>query len=830
MPTDFSKLGGRDQPPLISPRDVFASLPARAAGYGYLRDVQGQVLDAWMLRRDTDRDLSIKMNTGTGKTIVGLLILRSALNEAAGPALYVTPDNYLARQVRKQADRLGLATVDDPEATSYLSGQSIAVVTIHKLINGLSVFGGPASSRPRPLKIGSVVVDDAHASLATTDAQCTVRIPSDHPAYAKLLSKFHGDLERQNSNALLDIESGEPAATLRVPFWAWADKSAEVGRVLHDHRSDDDLKFTAPFVITILPICQAVFTKDALEIKPPCPPTSWIESFATAKRRVYLTATLADDSVLVTHFDANPASVQQPITPSSAADLGDRMILAPREINPDLRDDTIRVAVRELANSVNTVVLVPSHRRSADWANMADIVTAGEGIADAVEKLQSGHVGLVVLVNKYDGIDLPDEACRVLVIDGLPEAYGGIDRRDAVLLGESDAMVGRQLQRIEQGMGRGVRSAEDYCAVLLLGSRLTQLIADPDNFTRLGPTTRAQLELSRDVARQLEGADLADIVGTVRQSLDRDPGWLAASRNALAGVNYGTANVDPIALHLRKAFNAAAIRQYSDASAEVSAAINSTEDPRVKGWLQEQLACYVHQTNPAGAQQVLAGALKHNPRVTHPMEGVSYTRLSIVADQAYAAAEYLRASYADRNALLVGVDALLDDLVLEPEHTDEFEDAVDSLALHLGFGSQRPERDIHNGPDVLWAVGSLRYLVIECKSGAVSDRIWRRDVEQLAHSMNWFDQEYDHSCAAVPVMIHRTKFLETNATAPLGTRVITAEKLEQRRSAVRATVVALADAGTWSVPDQIGTQLRHHHLDGTSIVSHYSVPVRTASA
>ena len=96
------------------------ALPAMATS----RDVQGQVLDAWMKRRDTDRDLSIKMNTGTGKTIVGLLILRSALNEAAGPALYVAPDNYLAGQVRKQADRLGLATVDDPESTSYVSGQS----------------------------------------------------------------------------------------------------------------------------------------------------------------------------------------------------------------------------------------------------------------------------------------------------------------------------------------------------------------------------------------------------------------------------------------------------------------------------------------------------------------------------------------------------------------------------------------------------------------------------------------------------------------------------------------------------------------------------------
>ena len=99
MPIDFSKLAAGQHPPLISPRDVFAALPGRAAGFGYLRDVQGQVLDAWARRR-TERDLLIKMNTGTGKTAVGLLMLQSSLKEGSGPALYVSPDNYLALQVR----------------------------------------------------------------------------------------------------------------------------------------------------------------------------------------------------------------------------------------------------------------------------------------------------------------------------------------------------------------------------------------------------------------------------------------------------------------------------------------------------------------------------------------------------------------------------------------------------------------------------------------------------------------------------------------------------------------------------------------------------------
>ena len=37
-----------------------------------------------------------------------------------------------------------------------------------------------------------------------------------------------------------------------------------------------------------------------------------------------------------------------------------------------------------------------------------------------VARLKSGHVGLVVLVNKYDGIDLPREACELRVVDGVP--------------------------------------------------------------------------------------------------------------------------------------------------------------------------------------------------------------------------------------------------------------------------------------------------------------------------------------------------------------------------------------------------------------------------
>lgn len=53
-----------------------------------------------------------------------------------------------------------------------------------------------------------------------------------------------------------------------------------------------------------------------------------------------------------------------------------------------------------------------------------------EEIESAVNSLRGGYLGLVVLINKYDGVDLPDDACRVLLIDGLPEVYEATARRE----------------------------------------------------------------------------------------------------------------------------------------------------------------------------------------------------------------------------------------------------------------------------------------------------------------------------------------------------------------------------------------------------------------
>ncbi len=80
MPIDFSRLSASSRPSSLEPRDIFMALPKKERGYGYPRDVQTEVWKQWFEKRN-EKNTIIKMNTGSGKTVVGLTILQSCLNE-----------------------------------------------------------------------------------------------------------------------------------------------------------------------------------------------------------------------------------------------------------------------------------------------------------------------------------------------------------------------------------------------------------------------------------------------------------------------------------------------------------------------------------------------------------------------------------------------------------------------------------------------------------------------------------------------------------------------------------------------------------------------------
>src|SRR3954471_4242772 len=90
------------------PREIFRAQQKRdPKKYEFPRDVQTQVWNAWHDRR-TERDLVVKANTGSGKTLIGLFMLQSCLNEGVGPAVFFTPSRFLAEQAKREGEAVGL--------------------------------------------------------------------------------------------------------------------------------------------------------------------------------------------------------------------------------------------------------------------------------------------------------------------------------------------------------------------------------------------------------------------------------------------------------------------------------------------------------------------------------------------------------------------------------------------------------------------------------------------------------------------------------------------------------------------------------------------------
>ena len=86
----------------VDPIQIYEKLD-RASDKGPLRPAQIKILETWHSVYREKRDIIVKLHTGQGKTLVGLLMLQSKMNELGGSALYLCPNNFLVQQTAIQA-------------------------------------------------------------------------------------------------------------------------------------------------------------------------------------------------------------------------------------------------------------------------------------------------------------------------------------------------------------------------------------------------------------------------------------------------------------------------------------------------------------------------------------------------------------------------------------------------------------------------------------------------------------------------------------------------------------------------------------------------------
>ena len=834
MASLLSKLSGAKKAAPIEPREIFMTLPQKDKRYEYPRDVQSEVWKKWFDMRD-EKNCIIKMNTGSGKTVVGLMILQSCLNEGKGPAVYVVPDNYLASQVCEEAKKLGILAVTDRDDYSYTENKAILVTTIFSIVNGRSVFGMRSTNN---YPIGSILMDDVHACLDTITTQFSIKIPAKHTLYKEIIALFAESWKSYNSSSYINIvENCDPAKSAIIPFWMWQEKQTEIYTLLSKYNNDEEknrcIYFNLPLLDDSLPTCDCFVTAHSIEIVPEGISVSKIKSFIDAQRRIFMSATLSDDSVFTSAIGLTNEDVRSVISPDNANDIGDRLILFPRHLNSEITNDDIKNKVLSIAQNHNVVVIVPSFERAKYWDPQGIRTITKENIEKVVSSLKSRRVGFFVLVNRYDGIDLPDDACRMLVIDGLPPLRNEKDKYIQSVDSASNILRREQIQRIEQGMGRGVRSNSDSCCIVLMGDNLADVLLRNHGVSFFSNATREQYSLSKELWDLLKQENPKPTVDDVFEladfSLNREVEWIQKSKERLSAVMYASEpQFDRNALALRKAYDSAMGMQWNKAIEAIDEAINCEKQNSTKGYLLQIKAKLTNFIDRSKAQQVLLSGRTMNISILAPISGIRYDKAINNTEQSKAICEYIIRNQLSQNDYVIHANAITSSLAFSPE-ADDFESALQKIGQLIGFISTRPEKETcGEGPDNLWATGNNKYFVIECKSAAVAETISKDYCNQLGGAMRWFANEYGEVYFLIPVMAHKSTVIDRQATAVPGMMIITPDKLEQFKRNINEFVVAVSQNDNWQDETRINQLLIRYKLRSNDIAENYMRPYRHA--
>lgn len=751
---DFSKkLKDSKAKKPLDPTELYETLD-RASDKGPLRPAQEAILSDWHEKRRSERDLLVKLQTGQGKTLIGLLMLQSRLNEKKGPTVYLCANNFLVKQTLEQASQFGFKNlVTDPASSDFIDGKAILINNVNKVFNGKSQFGlGPAS-----IPVGTLLMDDSHACADAIRDACSIQLPRTHTAYQAVLDIFSSDLQSQGAGSFADIQNQKYNALLPVPYWSWRDRYAEITKVLSKHSGDDELMFVWPLLKDDLSECLCVVSGSAIEIAPYIPPLQVFGSYWKAEFRVFMSATITNDSFLVRGLGLPPNAIKNPLTYAGEKWSGEKMLLIPSLIDASLTREKVvnELAVPMPKRKYGVVALAPSFAKAQDWKKKGARVVDKSNIDAGITSLKQGKFEeTLVIVNKYDGIDLPDETCRILVLDSKPFSEGLIDRYMDSCRASSDATLLKLARTIEQGLGRAVRGQRDYCVAILIGASLVRALRTGKSKLQFSDQTREQIELGLEVADLAkedidEGADpYSTLNKLIGQCLKRDPGWKQFYADRMESITVkptSPAMLDVFAAEhsAEQKFQEGSHREAAETMQMLIDKFVPSEAKEDRGWYLQEIARFLYPISKSESNDYQIKAHKLNKLLLKPKSGMNFEKVTMVSQKRIANIKAWISELETNESMLLAVDEISGHLEFGVAAND-FEDAFNRAGRALGFATQRPDKEWKEGPDNLWAVRDGEYLLVECKNEVELDRdcINKTESGQMNNACGWFKDKY----------------------------------------------------------------------------------------
>jgi len=686
-----------------------------------LYPVQEKVLSGWyqaFVEKKTNTIISL--DTGTGKTLVGLLIAKSLLISQKGKVLYVCPNNYLVEQTAEKAKDYGISVSiykkgEWTNQEGYLQNTAVCITNYDSVYNSKSIF-------EREELVGCIF-DDAHLSLDIIDNQFSVSVERDKPLYNKLFS-----LLKEHSSSIENlerIEGGDPQVSVLIPLIEWYSKSDQVKKILEADESVSK-SFQWGHVKPILKKTLCFLNAVKIEISPLYPNIQHHYISEDKIFKVYLSATLPNRDDLLRILNIETFRIESK--------------------NPDYRPERLFVFSKLLKlddveknglyNSVSglskkTLILVPNRLELEKYKGVKHsiLVRTTEEIKQKVDEFKSSEEATLVLMNRYDGIDLPGDLCHSLVLDGLPFNSSLKTRFFSEYFHNQKNAFMRSIlaSKLVQAFGRTVRGYTDYSVVFLLGDKLNKWVLNKDNNKFFREDVVDDYEIGIEVSESINS--MQDLEEMTKQMLNQTDEWkkYVNERRKVTVVNDSIdVNKEDADLEVAKAereiINTFYNGDYSscvDIIKKNQKLIKEYSRPILGLYLSIGSICSLELKDKRLASALSAQAFGINPLFGKPLK-LSGREVS------------------QQEQRIMDNDNDFPDFIWETQGDNfgkQYDEDLKRLGEFLGFTSSRPEADGDGTLDVLWVNEEDKIaLGIELKVDKTTDCLSKDDIDQcLGH-------------------------------------------------------------------------------------------------
>lgn len=545
-----------------SPESLFRDLRNRTVE-GLLSQ-QADMLRAYVSKQDNP-DLALELPTGSGKTLVGLLIAEWRRRKFQERCAFLCPTRQLVHQVVAQAhEKYGIEATgfvgsqrnySELDKSRFLAGDTIAITIYNSLFN----------TNPFFRDVQTLIFDDAHSAENYVTSFWSLNIkrfefPIVFESVWSALEKHIPYYDRTR----YDYRDDSQIDTLfvnKLPTPALLMIKDNLISLLDEQLNADqgELYFKWIMIRDHLSACHLYYSAHSILIRPLTPPTKSFDPFVQAKQRIYMSATLGEGGDLERIFGREKIHRIPAPEGWDKQGIGRRFIIFPMAFASERQ--SLSQALKWAKKFGRALILTPSNPASEQVTNLANEIEAVQDFevfnAADIETSKKEFVdtdnALAILANRYDGIDFLGDECRYLILNGLPESTNLQERFFVSRLGSAVLFCNRLKTRVTQAIGRCTRSSTDYALVLITGDKLHEFFYKIENRRCLHPEAQAeiifgieqskgasfsQLEENIDLfiahSKEWDAADTA-IIG-LRDSLEQSP--LPASNELASSAKY----------------------------------------------------------------------------------------------------------------------------------------------------------------------------------------------------------------------------------------------------------------------------------------------------